>query len=172
MTTTSAAISKSPVVSRLSRLAVSRWAWALLVVVATVTLSLGSIHHQPADASSRAAYLDSIIKCPSCDDLSIAQSDAGVAAGLRHEVRQMIARGWSNDRIEQFVVSQYGSDEILTPSSDLAWLIPLIAGSLAFAAIGGALVRARLRRHRRASAEEEALVEAALRHLQETPWTT
>jgi cytochrome c-type biogenesis protein CcmH len=170
MTTT--AITERPFPARLSHLAASRRVWALLVVLAAAALSFGSIHRQAPSATARAGYLDSIIKCPSCDDLSIAQSDAGVAAGLRREVRHLVSSGWSDDRIEKFVVAQYGADEILAPSSDLAWLIPLIVGSLAALAIGAAFGRARLRRHRGTSAEEEALVEAAMRHLQGTRWPT
>jgi cytochrome c-type biogenesis protein CcmH len=170
MTTTVIATTKAP--SRLSQFARSRWSWALLVVVAAVALSVGSVHQTAPDAAARSAYLDSIIKCPSCDDLSIAESDAGVAAALRAEVRQRVARGWSDERIERFVVAQYGPDEILSPSSDLPWLIPLLVGAVAVLAIGSALVRTRLRRRRRASAEEEALVEAAMRHLKEAPWAT
>lgn len=166
---TASAISNT---SRLSRVVASRWAWALLFVVAVVALTFGSVHRPAPDATARVVYLDSIIKCPSCDNLSIAQSDAGVAVALRREVRQLVDRGWANARIEQFVVGQYGPDEILAPSSDLVWLIPIIVGGLAAVALGSGLLRARLQRRRRASAEEEALVEAALRHLRETPWAT
>ena len=116
--------------------------------------------------------MDSIIKCPSCDDLSIAQSDAGVATALRREVRGLVDRGFSNQRIEQEVVEQYGSDEILAPSSDLAWLIPVVVVSLAVIAVLSGFARARLRRRKRASADEEELVAAAMRHLKETPWAT
>lgn len=170
MTTT--AIPNGTSASRLSQIAQNRWTWALLFLVAVIALTIGSVHRPAPSNTARAAYLDSVIKCPSCQDLSIAQSDAGVATALRGEVRRLVARGWSNQRIERFVVAQYGSDEILAPSSDLAWLVPLVIGGMAAFGIGVGFVRSRLRRRRHASADEEELVQAAMRHLKETPWAT
>lgn len=169
---TSTAVSTSSARSPLVAVATSRWAWALLLVVAAIALSIGSVHRQAPSAAARAAYLDSIIKCPSCEDLSIAQSDAGVAVALRREVRGFVDRGWSNQRIETEVVGQYGSDEILAPSSDLAWLIPLVVLGLAAIVVVSGFARRRLLRRRRASTDEEELVEAAMRHLKEAPWAT
>ncbi len=169
---TTRAIPNGPSVSTLSRIAQNRWAWAVLFLVAVTALTIGSVHRPPPSDAARAASLDSVIKCPSCQDLSIAQSDAGVATALRGEVRRLVDRGWSNQRIERFVVAQYGSDEILAPSSNFPWLVPLVIGGLAAFAVGIGLVRARLQRRRRASADEEELVEAAMRHLKETPWAT
>lgn len=165
---TTLAIKQRPAKSVWTRPLASRSAWAALFLVAAIALTIGSVHHRPPDAAGRAAYLDSIIKCPSCDDLSIAQSDAGVAVALRREVREFVDRGWSNGRVEQFVVAQYGSNELLAPSSDLAWLIPLVVGALAVFAVAAALVRARLRRRKQPGAEDEEVVEAAMRHLRET----
>lgn len=161
-----AVISRAP--GRIGGFAKSWWAWGLLVLIAAAALSLGSMHASAPSAQQRAAYLDSIIKCPSCDNLSIAQSDAGVAAALRREVRHLVGRGWSNERIESAVVAQYGSNEILAPSSDLVWVIPLVIGGLAASAIVFALGRSRVTRRKVASADEERLVEAAIRHLEET----
>ncbi|MGA8295864.1 MAG: cytochrome c-type biogenesis protein CcmH [Acidimicrobiales bacterium] len=169
---TTAAISSPTRSTGFARLAASRWAWAILVIVAAAALSFGSVHSRSAGVSARTAYLDSVIKCPSCEDVSIAQSDAGVATALRAEVRRLVERGWSDQRIEEMVVAQYGAGEILAPSSDLAWLIPLVVGAFAAAAIGVGLLRSRKRRGARASAEEEELVAAAMRHLEENPWAT
>jgi cytochrome c-type biogenesis protein CcmH len=169
--TVAPALKASPL-ARLSRLAVSRAGWALLALVAAAALSVGSIHSGTPSARQRASYLDSVIKCPSCEDLSIAQSDAGVALALRAEVRRLVGRGWSDQRIEQAVVAQYGPGEILTPSSELAWIIPLAVGGVAAIGVSYGLARARRRRRTRATDEEERLVQAAMRDLEDSPWAT
>ena len=68
----SAAANRARWSSLLARLAglVARWS-------PSFALGIGSVHprRQPSTAA-RIAYLDSVIKCPSCIDLSIAQSDA------------------------------------------------------------------------------------------------
>lgn len=156
--------------ARLSRVAGSRIGWAVLLVVAATALALGSIHSGPQNARQRGAYLDSVIKCPSCEDLSIAQSDAGVAQALRSEVRRLVARGWSDQRIEQAVVAQYGADEILTPSSELPWVIPLAVGGAAAIGVAYGLARSLRRRRLRSTEDEERLVQAAMRHLEDSSW--
>ena len=107
----------------------SRAAWVAVAIVALVALGIGSVHPTQAGPSARIAYLDSIIKCPSCVDLSIAQSDAPVAVGLRTEVATWVRSGLSNGRIEQLVVARFGEDALLVPSGSgvdtLLWAVPV-----------------------------------------------
>jgi cytochrome c-type biogenesis protein CcmH/NrfF len=115
----------------------SRPAWAAAAVIAVVALGIGSVHpHQPS-LSARIARLDSVIKCPSCVDLSIAQSDAPIAVGLRSEVAAWVHEGLSDTRIEQLVVARFGGQALLVPSGSgvdvLLWAVPL-------AVVGGAAV--------------------------------
>jgi cytochrome c-type biogenesis protein CcmH len=139
--------------------------WAALLVVIAATLTIGSIRPAGPSLAGRAAYLDSIIKCPTCDGLSIAQSDAGVAIALRREVRNLLSAGWSTPRIEARIEEQFGSDEILSPSSGVAWWLPTLVAATAAAGVGGVLLAARRRRRRAATSEDEALVRAELERL-------
>ncbi len=120
------------------KLLASRTAWVVLFVVAVSLLVVGSINPPSSAAAARISGLDSIIKCPACEDLSIAQSDAPSSVTLRNEVATWVHNGWSDGRIEQAVVARYGPGGLLLPPAsgvDAAlYVIPL--GAIALAALG------------------------------------
>ena len=113
----------------------SRPAWVIVAVIAVLALGFGSVHPAQPSSSARIAHLDSVIKCPSCVDLSIAQSDAPIAVGLRAEVAAWVHEGLSDARIEELVVARFGEQALLVPSGSgadvLLWAVPVVA-------IGGA----------------------------------
>lgn len=125
----------------------SRAAWLVLAAVAIGVLAYGSVHGAGSIAAARTAQLDSVIKCPACEDLSIAQSDAPSAVALRRRVSQFVARGWSNARIESWVVDRYGSNSLLVPPSggvnDTLYVVPVAAVGLAALGLGWYLWRRR-----------------------------
>jgi cytochrome c-type biogenesis protein CcmH/NrfF len=152
--------------SRFGHLLTSRISFLVLILLVAAALGVGSVHHAPQTPAVRIAYLESIIKCPSCTDLSIAQSNATTAVGLRQVVAQMVHAGRSDAAIETEVQQLYPDQgEILVPTggiTTLEWVIPLAALLVAAAILLVALI---LRRapSGRASAEDEALVAAARR---------
>jgi cytochrome c-type biogenesis protein CcmH len=113
----------------------SRPAWVIVAVIAVLALGFGSVHPAQPSSSARIAHLDSVIKCPSCVDLSIAQSDAPIAVGLRADVAAWVHEGLSDARIEELVVARFGEQALLVPSGSGAdiflWAVPVVT-------IGGA----------------------------------
>jgi cytochrome c-type biogenesis protein CcmH len=107
----------------------------IVAVIAVLALGFGSVHPAQPSSSARIAHLDSVIKCPSCIDLSIAQSDAPIAVGLRAEVAAWVHEGLSDARIKELVVARFGEQALLVPSGSgadiLLWAVPVVA-------IGGA----------------------------------
>ena len=157
--------------SRLADQLARPWGWAVLGAVAVALLALGSVHPALPSAQQRIAELESVIKCPSCADLSIAQSNDPVAAAVRAEVVRLVGAGASDAAVERRVVAQFGSTVLLVPPGhgiDAAlWVLPVVA--LASGAGGIALVLLRRRRASpppAASAEDEALVAALRREAQ------
>lgn len=132
------------------RVVSSRIAWAILVVVAAGLLAFGSVHRVSTTASARIAHLETVLKCPSCEDLSIAQSDAPSALALRARVRHWVFEGWSDARIEDAVVASYGESELLVPGpggvSTTLYLLPI---GLVVVAAGGVGLHLWERRRRR-----------------------
>jgi cytochrome c-type biogenesis protein CcmH len=152
--------------ARWRELLTGRVAWAVLAGVVVAALAVGSVHPGASSESARISKLDSIIKCPSCDDLSIAQSDASTAVALRAVVAADVHAGESDAQIESFVVARYGPSILLQPSSPLVWVLPVAGIAVAAGALG--IVMWRRRRGVPAAGDgaggeaDEALVAAAL----------
>lgn len=117
---------------------------ALPLVVLAVALAVGSglFHTAPQTAGQRAAAIEAGVRCPSCTDVSVAQSNATTAIAVRHQVESMVAQGRSTADIDQVLVSEYGQTILLVPPDaggvPLIWIIPLVAG--AGALVGVAVV--------------------------------
>ena len=126
---------------RLARLPL--WAKvALPLVVLGVALLIGSgaFDSSPATGSQRAAAIESTVRCPSCTDLSVAQSNATTAIAVRHQIEQLVAQGRSTASIEQVLVSEYGPTILLVPPDaggiPLIYVIPVVLGAGALAGVG------------------------------------
>ena len=85
------------------------------------------------------------LRCPVCQGLSVADSPSEMAVNMKHEVRDLLARGYTREQIEAHFVRSYGEFVLLKPRfngvNTLVWILPLLA------LIAGALViRRTLRR--------------------------
>jgi cytochrome c-type biogenesis protein CcmH len=123
--------------------------WIVLGAVLAATLVIGSgvFDSAPPTPTQRAYSIDSTIRCPSCEDLSAANSSARTAVIVRSFVRQLIAGGKSDRQIRDDLVARYGSTISLVPPTSgwslLVWLMPLAGGGVAIAALGGLFIRRR-----------------------------
>ena len=115
---------------------------AVLLVVLAIALAFGSgLGSSVAPtAAARAAAIDSQVRCPSCEDLSVAQSSASAAIAVRHEVARMVNAGRTDQQVEQALVAQYGSTILLRPPASgltgLVWLLPALGGAIAAGVVG------------------------------------
>jgi cytochrome c-type biogenesis protein CcmH len=139
--------------------------WVGLAVVLAVALAF-SVRSGPQTPAERAAYLDSIIKCPSCDGISVADSSAATAAAVRQDVAARVRAGQSNAEIEQSLVDHYGPSILLRPSTTgitaLVWLIPLAAAAGGVGGLGVFFWRRRRTPDLTVSSADRALVDRAL----------
>ncbi|HEY7917728.1 MAG TPA: cytochrome c-type biogenesis protein CcmH [Acidimicrobiales bacterium] len=123
--------------------------WSVLAVVLVVALVVGSgvLRSAPPSASQRALAIESVVRCPSCEDLSVATSSAPTALTVRSTVRQLIAEGRTDQQVKDYLVARYGPAIVLEPPASgwslLVWLLPLLGGLVATAAVAGVLVRRR-----------------------------
>ena len=105
----------------------------------------------PAQAQ-RYHTLTEQLRCLVCQNESIAQSNADLAADLRHLVAQHIVDGDSNDEIKSYLVERYGDWVLYDPpfqwSTWLLWLSPF-----ALLLFGLGIALALLRRRRVVKAE-------------------
>ena len=102
-----------------------------------------------SDERYRQRYHDLIeeLRCLVCQNQSIADSDADLAADLRRIVYEMLERGESDEAITAYMTERYGSFVLyrppLTPSTLALW-----AGPVLFAILGGAILFVTLKRRR------------------------
>jgi cytochrome c-type biogenesis protein CcmH/NrfF len=124
-----------------------RGSFVLALVVTAVALAVGSGLGRggPVPAAARAAALDARIRCPSCVDVSVAQSTATSAIAVRDEVLHLARGGLSDQAIEARLVAQYGPSILLSPPASgllgLVWFVPLAAALAAVGAVAAMLWR-------------------------------
>ena len=115
---------------------------ALVAVMVVVALASPSV----SSRSARVAHLESLVRCPSCEDLSVAQSNATSSIAVRREIAKRVAQGDSDSEILTSLESVYGPTILLSPSTGgigaLLWLAPAGAG-LVLVLVGWRLWRRR-----------------------------
>ena len=123
--------------------------WTALGVVLVVALVLGSgvLTSSTPTAAQRAVAIESVVRCPTCEDLSVAQSTAPTAVAVRGAITQLIAEGRTDQQIQEYLTARYGSSIVLDPPASgwslLVWILPLLAGLVAATALVALLVRRR-----------------------------
>lgn len=75
--------------------------------------------------------LTSIMRCPVCQGLSIADSGTMIAMAMKREVRQFLAEGYTDDQILLYFEASYGEFIRLEPKATgfnlVVWIAPLAA---------------------------------------------
>ncbi len=118
------------------------WRIAIPVVVLVVALVIGSgvFSGKPPTDAERAAAIESVVRCPSCIDVSVAQSEETTALAVRHEIERQVAHGRTTAEIERALVSQYGQTILLEPPDaagfPLIWIVPIVLGVGAWVSSG------------------------------------
>ncbi len=103
--------------------------WLGAVTIVFVTIFATGSSSSPIER--RIAHLESIVRCPACEGLSVAQSNATSSIAVRHEIERRVKAGDSDTTILTSLQDRYGSSILLTPSSRgvgaILWIIPLAA---------------------------------------------
>lgn len=105
-------------------------------------------NQQLADPAQEARALELMqrLRCIQCQGQSIHDSDAPIAAAMRHEVRERIKAGQSEAEIESWLIERYGDWISFAPPASgsglILWLLPILV-------LGGALLVARGRFRKR-----------------------
>ena len=106
-----------------------------LLVVALSRAATVAYADDALDARLKA--LESELRCLVCQNQTLAESEAPLAADLRREVRELAQGGKSDDDIRAYLVARYGDFVLYKPPVEpvtyLLWFGPfvLLAGGLA-----------------------------------------
>ena len=149
--------------------------WALLggavAVVALAAIFAPGGRHGTPTLQDRVREVASGLRCPVCQNLSVADSPSGLAREMRTEIGERLRAGATPDEIRDYFVQRYGEFVLLEPTRKglnwLPWLVP-IAGVLIGLAIWARLVRRRTPRAPEApTPAERERIEADLDALEE-----
>jgi cytochrome c-type biogenesis protein CcmH len=101
------------------------------------------------------------LRCPTCQAISVRDSEAAFSRQIRDKVRLMIEEGKSDEEIYAYFVSSYGEWILRAPKKAgvglLLWGLPILG-----IVVAGALIFWRLRRSTRAARAEPGPPPAAL----------
>jgi cytochrome c-type biogenesis protein CcmH len=143
---------------------IRRWgAWIALAAVVVVALAVVLWPGGSQSPAARAHDLETQLKCPECQGLSVADSQAPTSRAIRSDIKRRIAAGQSDEHIRQAYVDNYGEEILLTPQDSgvslLVWILPIVVLALGATGIVFALRRNRGEPHLHATDADERLVE-------------
>lgn len=141
------------------------WPLLLLVALSGTTSARALDAQSPAAAAQESAPLGpplsgaaldrateevaSLMRCPVCQGLSVADSPSSSAVDLKAEVRRQLSLGYTGDQVIASFERSYGEFIRLAPKAEgfnwMVWLMPIVAF-----AVGALLIYLRLRPQRRA----------------------
>ena len=93
---------------------------------------------QPEGSPSVGAELDrrthevgSLVRCPVCQGMSVADSPSEMAVNMKGQVRELLARGYTEEQILRYFELSYGQFVLLRPKFEgvtaAVWIIPVLA---------------------------------------------
>jgi cytochrome c-type biogenesis protein CcmH len=139
----------------------------LLVFVAMLTF-VGLAHAQAIEPMPfkdhaqelRFQHLTHQLRCPMCQNETLADSNAPIARDLRNQIFKLMQQGKSDDEIKQYLVARYSDyilyDPPLKPGTILLWFGPLL-----ILLGGGAVVLVAIRKRKREGVETTTVGDSA-----------
>jgi cytochrome c-type biogenesis protein CcmH len=107
-----------------------------------------------AEIQARAHRISQGLRCPVCQGLSAADSQAESAIAMRVRAGDLVAAGYSDEQILAYFVQRYGEWVLLEPPrSGRHWLVWI--GPLLLLALGGLVVAWRMTAESKGSGEQE-----------------
>ncbi|CAI0911934.1 cytochrome c-type biogenesis protein CcmH [Serratia quinivorans] len=117
----------------------------------TAAAAIDTYQFKSVEQEQQYRELTEQLRCPKCQNNSIADSNAIIAADMRTKVYELMMQGQSKPQIIDYMVARYGNfvtyEPPVTPATLILWVGPLL-----FVLIGGAVVILRTRRRRAGAA--------------------
>ncbi|HEV8660248.1 MAG TPA: cytochrome c-type biogenesis protein [Thermoanaerobaculia bacterium] len=81
----------------------------------------------------------SLLRCPVCQGMSVADSPAEMAVNMKKQVRALLERGYTQEQILDYFERSYGQFVLLKPKfqgvNTLVWILPVLAVAIGFVII-------------------------------------
>jgi cytochrome c-type biogenesis protein CcmH len=108
---------------------ITLFAALVLMSVPALAIDTGKAFEDP-EMQARYERLIAETRCVTCQNQSIKDSNAFIAADLRREIRRLMVEGKTNDEIADFLVTRYGDFVLYRPrmtGKTLAlWIAPFV----------------------------------------------
>ena len=75
----------------------------------------------------RTNEVGALLRCPVCQGMSVADSPAEMAVNMKTQVRELLARGYTEEQILKYFELSYGEFVLLRPKSRVLWMLPVAA---------------------------------------------
>ena len=98
---------------------------ALLVTSSALAIDTGPAFDDPVLQARYEAIIEEV-RCLKCQNQSIKDSNAFLAADLRREIRRMLEEGYTDQEIYDFLVERYGEFALYRPRQTYLWVAPLV----------------------------------------------
>ncbi len=97
------------------------------------SMFVGAPQGQPlsgAALDAKTVEVASLLRCPVCQGMSIADSPSEMAVNMKHQVRDLLARGFTQEQILDYFERSYGQFVLLKPKfrgvNSLVWVLPIL----------------------------------------------
>ena len=93
---------------------------------------------QGAELERRTTEIGALLRCPVCQGLAVSDSRADMAVNMKGQIRDLLARGYTEEQILSYFEQSYGQFVLLRPKFEglnvLVWVLPILA------LVGGAVI--------------------------------
>lgn len=121
---------------------------ALLLLAGTARAIDTGVAFDDPELQARYEHIIDEVRCLKCQNTTIRDSNAFLAADLRREIRRMIEEGKTDDEIYDFLVDRYGEFALYRPRARGKTLVLWLAPALLL--LGGAVILGGVLRRRMA----------------------
>lgn len=100
-----------------------------MILLLLAALAAGTPQGQPLSGPAldqRTQEVASLLRCPVCQGMSIADSPSTVAQDMKHQVREMLAQGYTQQQILAYFEKSYGGFVLEKPKNPWVWILPVI----------------------------------------------
>ena len=91
------------------------------------------------EVQTRVEQLSNDLRCPTCQGLSVKESEAGFSVQMKNTIRELVQKGYSDEAVKAHFVERYGEWILRAPPKEgfnlILWIFPGIAMILALLVI-------------------------------------
>jgi len=104
------------------------WITVLLIFIFLCTAFSVSTAAESEDFSTRFMKLSDELRCPTCQGLSVKDSEAGFSNSIKDKIRELLKEGKSDKEILAYFVERYGEWILRAPTKSgfnlVLWVLP------------------------------------------------